>query len=72
MKTPDVIAAILLVIGGLNWGVWSIFHADYVSSILGGYDSAFAKVLFITVGAAAIHQALNIKGIQNRWKLSSS
>ena len=75
MKTLDVIAAILLVIGGLNWGIWgiwSIFDADYVSSVLGGYDSAFAKVLFISVGVAAIYQAMNIKGIQNRWKLSAS
>ncbi|MBG84952.1 MAG: DUF378 domain-containing protein [Phycisphaerae bacterium] len=75
MKVIDVLAAVLLVIGGLNWGIWgiwSIFDADYVSTVLGGYDSAFAKVLFITVGVAAIYQALSVRAIQSRWKMASA
>ena len=35
MKLIDVIAAVLLVIGGLNWGLWGLFEVDLVASIFG-------------------------------------
>ena len=35
MKTFDVIAAVLLVIGGLNWGLVAVAHFDLVAAIFG-------------------------------------
>ncbi|MDX1385962.1 MAG: DUF378 domain-containing protein, partial [bacterium] len=35
MKTLDVIAAILLVVGGLNWGLVGILEFDLVATIFG-------------------------------------
>ena len=32
MKKLDVIAVILLIVGGLNWGLVGLFHFDLVAS----------------------------------------
>jgi uncharacterized membrane protein YuzA (DUF378 family) len=34
MKTLDVIAAVLLAVGGLNWGPVSVAHFDLVAPFL--------------------------------------
>lgn len=70
MKVIDVIAAVLLVIGGLNWGLWGLFEIDLVSSIFGGNAAVGSRFVYILVGAAAIYQAANLKGIQTRWNVS--
>lgn len=67
MKAFDVIAAVLLVIGGLNWGLWGLFDFDLVATIFGGNTVALARFVYILVGAAAVYQAVNISGIQSRW-----
>jgi uncharacterized membrane protein YuzA (DUF378 family) len=67
MKTIDVIAAVLLVIGGLNWGLIGVFQFDAVAAIFGGMDVAGARVIYTLVGLAAVYQALSVKAIQHRW-----
>ncbi len=70
MKLIDVIAAVLLVIGGLNWGLWGLFEFDLVSTLFGGNTAVVSRFVYILVGAAAIYQAANLKGIQTRWNVS--
>ena len=65
MKILDIIAAILLVIGGLNWGIYGIFHFNVVDLIFGGM--VIDRIVYILVGAAAVYQIFSIKGIQQRW-----
>ena len=48
-----MITWLLLVIGGLNWLVWALFGWD-VGQLLGGMDSAVAKVVYVLVGLSAI------------------
>jgi uncharacterized membrane protein YuzA (DUF378 family) len=67
MKTIDVLAAILLVVGGLNWGLWGVFEFDLVAAIFGGNTAILSKVIYTVVGLAAGYQALSLKGIQRRW-----
>jgi uncharacterized membrane protein YuzA (DUF378 family) len=66
MKTLDVIAAILLIVGGLNWGLVGIFRFDLVAAIFGDM-SVIARIVYILVGVAALYQAILWKAIQNRW-----
>ena len=66
MKTLDVIAAILVIIGGLNWGLVGIFDFDLVATIFGDM-SVIARIVYILVGVAALYQILLWKAIQNRW-----
>ena len=70
MKTVDVTAAVLLVIGGLNWGLVAVAHFDLVAAIFGmrfGETSILSSVVYALVGVAALYQAVSVKGIQHRW-----
>ena len=66
MKTLDVIAAVLLVVGGLNWGLWGVFQFDLVATLLGGVP-VLMNAVYALVGVAAVYQALGWKKIQLRW-----
>lgn len=70
MKTFDVLVAILLVIGGLNWGLVGLFSFDLVASILGDM-TLFSRLIYIVVGISAVYQGLQWKAIQKRWGLAA-
>ncbi len=70
MKTIDVVASILLVVGGLNWGLVAVAHFDLVAAIFGmkfGETSVLSSAVYGLVGLAALYQAASFKQIQNRW-----
>jgi hypothetical protein len=57
MKRPiGVIAWILLVVGGLNWGFVGIFDFDLVASIFGDM-TMFSRIIYSLVGLSAIYMA---------------
>lgn len=69
MKALDTIFAVLLVIGGLNWGLVGLFSFDLVKTILG--DMTFlSRVVYILVGVSALYQAIQWKAIQRRRGLA--
>jgi len=70
MKTLDVTAAVLLVIGGLNWGLVAVAHFDLVAAIFGmkfGETAILSSAVYGLVGLAALYQAVSFKAIQHRW-----
>ena len=70
MKKFDVIAAALVMIGALNWGLAGAFHLDLVAAVFGmhfGETSALSTVVYSLVGLAGLYQALSWKSIQRRW-----
>ena len=70
MKKLDVIAAVLLVVGGLNWGMVALAHFDLVAAIFGmkfGETSTLSSVVYALVGVAALYQVVSFKAIQHRW-----
>ena len=66
MKNLDVVAAVLLVVGGLNWGLVGAANFDLVATIFGAM-SPLSRIVYVLVGLAAVYQALQWKGIQRRW-----
>lgn len=68
MKSLDVIAAILLVIGGLNWGLVGLFKFDLVATIFGGQAAVLSRIVYTIVGICALYQVVLWKQIKNRWK----
>ena len=66
MKGLDVCVAVLLVIGGLNWGLVGFFGFDLVATIFGGM-SIFSRIVYCIVGICAGYQAFQWKSIQRRW-----
>jgi uncharacterized membrane protein YuzA (DUF378 family) len=50
----DWIALILVIIGGLNWGLFGIFSFDLVAAIFGDM-SVIARIVYILVCLCAIY-----------------
>ena len=69
MKLFDVLAAVLLVIGGLNWGLFGLFDLDLVAASTGSATS-LAKLVYAAVGLAALYQVISLRSIQRRWNVS--
>lgn len=55
----DWVALILIIVGGLNWGLVGAFKFDLVAAIFGTM-SAFARVVYVLVGLSAIYTLLII------------
>lgn len=69
MKSFDVLAAVLLVVGGLNWGLVGLFGFDLVATLFGGQSALLARVVYVLVGLSALYQAAGLKAIQRRWSV---
>lgn len=52
MKTFDIVVTVLLIIGGLNWGLVGLFDFDLVKSIFG--SGAFTRIIYTAVGLSAV------------------
>ena len=50
----DIIALILTIIGGINWGLIGIFQFDLVAWIFGGQDAILSRIIYTLVGSAAL------------------
>jgi uncharacterized protein len=54
-KEPvDLISLILLIVGGLNWGLVGLFNFDLVATIFGA-RSTLARIVYIVVGLASLY-----------------
>jgi len=52
-KTLSLIALILVIIGGLNWGLVGLFDLDVVAYLFGAM-SIISRVVYVLVGIAAL------------------
>ena len=58
MKKLDVLAATLVLVGGLNWGLVAIAKFDLVAWIFGmdfGETNAASRIVYGLVGLAAVY-----------------
>ncbi len=53
MKTVTLVAVVLLIVGGLNWGLVGAFDYNLVDSLF-GEGSVLARVVYVVVGLAAV------------------
>ena len=75
MKILDVICAVLLVIGGLAWGIYGVFEFNFVEFVFKSseefhvhqHPSILARIIYILVGASAVYQIFQRKAIASRW-----
>lgn len=70
MKKFDILAAVLLVVGGLNWGLVALAEFDLVAAIVGlsfGETNAASRVIYGLVGLAAVYQIVQQGAIRRRW-----
>ena len=50
----DRIALILLIIGGINWGLVGIFQFDLVAWAFGGTAGIISRIIYVLVALSAI------------------
>ena len=70
MKQIDIVAAVLVVVGALNWGVVAIARVDLVAALFGmrfGEVSTLSTAVYGLVGVAGLYQGLFWKRVQGRW-----
>lgn len=70
MKNLDMLAAVLVVVGALNWGLAGLFQLDLVAALFGmrfGETSLLSSVVYALVGLAGLYKALTWKSIRRRW-----
>lgn len=66
MRKLDVVAAALVLVGGLNWGLVAVARFDLVAWILGGMDfgetSIASRIVYGLVGVAAVYGIASLAG----------
>jgi hypothetical protein len=56
MKTFELIAMILLLVGGLNWGLVGAFNYNVITTLLGD-GSTMTRAVYAVVGLCALYEA---------------
>jgi uncharacterized protein len=75
MRKLDVLAAALVVVGGLNWGFVAVAEFDLVATLVGlefGETNAVSRVVYGLVGLAAVYQIAQQSAIRRRWSREPS
>jgi uncharacterized protein len=57
MRAINVITLILLIVGGLNWGLVGLFGFDLVAALFGPM-SALSRIVYTLVGVSALVQII--------------
>ena len=70
MKKLDILAAVLVAVGGLNWGLVAVAKFDLVATLVGldfGQTNAVSRIVYGLVGASALYQVVQQHAIRRRW-----
>jgi uncharacterized protein len=70
MRKLDILAAVLVIVGGLNWGLVAIAEFDLVAALAGldfGETNVLTRVVYGLVGVAALYQLAQQSAIRQRW-----
>jgi uncharacterized membrane protein YuzA (DUF378 family) len=75
MKALNVGTAILLIIGGLNWGLVAIAEFDLVAAVFGlafGETNLATRLVYALVGLSALYQAAQLPAALRQQTAASS
>lgn len=65
MNALDWITMILIIIGGLNWGLVGFFNFDLVKTIFGDM-TIISRIVYALVGLSAVYALLSIPGMKKQ------
>ncbi|HSC48640.1 MAG TPA: DUF378 domain-containing protein [Gaiellaceae bacterium] len=68
-RNLDLLAGVLLIVGGLNWGLVAVAEFDLVAWIFGldfGETNAATRVVYGLVGLAAVYGATRLPALVRR------
>jgi len=55
----DWIALILVIVGGINWGLYGLWNFDLVQAIFGGI-AMLATIIYVLVGLAGLYMLYHL------------
>jgi len=61
MRIVNMIAILLLIIGGINWGLVGLMGLDLVAVIFGA-GTLLANLVYILVGVSAVYSIYLLRG----------
>ena len=64
-RTLDVIALVLMIVGGLNWGLVGLFNFDLVAALFGEMTT-LSRIVYTLVGLAALYGIATASRIAKR------
>lgn len=65
MRVLDIATAVLVIVGGLNWGLVGLFGFDLVATLFGDMSVA-SRAVYVLVGLAAATRALMFRVFRDR------
>jgi uncharacterized protein len=66
MKAIDILAAFVLAMGGLFWGVVGLFGINPIEAAFGEM-SPISRIIYLLFGVAALYEIIFYRMIQRRW-----
>ena len=57
MRAINLLTLLLVIVGGLNWGLIGLFDFDLVAAIFGEM-SPLSRIVYVLVGASALWQIM--------------
>jgi len=75
MRVINLITQLLVIVGGLNWGLVAIGEFDLVAALVGldfGETNALSRIVYGLVGLAAVYQIAQQAAIRRRWSSSAA
>jgi len=70
MKTLNILTLVLVIVGGLNWGLVGLFKFDLVAAIFGG-GSVLSRLVYILVGMAAAWQLMPLSSAMSSGEIAA-
>jgi uncharacterized membrane protein YuzA (DUF378 family) len=65
LKKLNALAAILTIVGGLNWGLVGLFKFDLVAAVFGGMQfgevNVASRIVYALVGLSALYLASQLR-----------
>ena len=66
MKTLKMLAYLLVVVGGLNWGLVGLLELNVVEMLLGSVPTA-VQVVYVLVGVSAVWMLVDYAKYSKVW-----
>ncbi|HEY6633163.1 MAG TPA: DUF378 domain-containing protein [Rhizobiaceae bacterium] len=70
MKFINVLTLILVIVGGLNWGLVGLFDFDLVAAIFGA-GSGLARIVYVLVGLSAVWQIIPLSSAMGSGEIAA-
>lgn len=70
MKILNAITLVLVIVGGLNWGLVGLFDFDLVAALFGA-GSVLSRTVYVLVGLSAVWQFVPLASVFNTGEVAA-